>query len=41
MKEINRNTLTKEQNAQLSRKLEKFIIELAPFLLNAECQHIL
>jgi hypothetical protein len=26
LKEINRNTLTKEENLRLSRKLEKFII---------------
>lgn len=41
MKEVNRNTMTKEENAQLSRKLERFVIELAPFLLNSECQQVL
>ncbi len=40
LKELNRNTLTKDENAQLSRKLEKFIIELAPYLLNSECQQV-
>jgi hypothetical protein len=40
-REINRNTLTKQANRELSEKLIKFMLKISPFFLASDCQKVL
>ena len=40
-REINRNTLSKDGNRELSEKLIKFLLKLSPFFLTSDCQKVI
>lgn len=40
-REINRNTLTKDINRNLSEKLIKFLLKLSPYFLSQDCQRVI
>jgi hypothetical protein len=40
-REINRNTLTKDVNRNLSEKLTKFLLKLSPYFLTQDCQRVI